>query len=1085
MAEPAEFVARIYFNGAIEGGGFTITDDLVVTCAHLVANETAQVVVDIPARSRSRQYTATVIGWRPLDSAERSGAVRDLCVLRLGERIDGFAAPVIALAAKNTGNPFRTIGFPADYDTGIEATGQIQGNLPGGWRQLDAVQQPGHAVARGFSGTPVFDVRLGAFIGLVGEADKANTKTGTMIPLDVFAQTFPDVARAITVGLIERWRRWEAARRAEIELRAALCASPLHVPTAVDPLWQEFTQRWPWHETLRRDLRTFIDASRGVELLPVRLRDAADAFEAIDCDESYPELLSQLRNAIPRTLLGDLRPLVREEDEKQREAGVHSAFNRRRVNLHEMHQAAYRLTRHAANPRFARCLLLAGRFGSGKTHFCASLLGRDPSDNALKLPVELSTSGDVGGEILAAARSASAIEWATLGDFDSMLGLLKSDDASALDVHVLFDDVHLPMRRNAELLPALTRFIDEYTALHSFHYLLTIQDAQYDRVATQTEFWLRQSAFGPDTGDDSESDFRISHAGGWLFLDDLNEEARTGQAILRNALGWAISPDETAVSRRVLAHPLTATILVDLGQNARSGAAAASLNFPEFVEHFWRRRKATLDPGPLTDAALDEAIALIAQLVSDLGESPPLRDLLRGAEESGRELFGVPWTADRMDAAVEVIEHASLIRTQLEDRNDPASRRLLLLVEAFWCHRLAVVLMRDVRGFTNAKKMSRAVRSWFAERSLPSVAEGTIEFLLLLLFRSDADRLRMPNEEAVDRTTAVARAAFAGNGLSTSAPWLAGARMDAVHQRRFLAAGLPSVVQSPDLRTTFSFLYFLRSATISPTERLESAARAFEAIGQHALGSYFVYFFERTLDDFESASELAGALLSMNGVEAIGVTPILAELAANRLEALAGDHNVLDVLIADYLRPLAQRIANEPRREGRWKRFRFREWLLQAILADLAHRYHIDLYGMLTKRRWYDGARIGIRFPLPLEMEREANIAIGARYRRPLELKERERFVKSLQIMIEDGDQRDRTAAFFIIRHTEPPSESERVIVRPELRPLLGSLSADEAFVSRVASFAGVFEANVEGFVRKNVPPRQPKRPSPPKPPSA
>lgn len=48
--------------------------------------------------------------------------------------------------------------------------------------------------------------------------------------------------------------------------------------------------------------------------------------------------------------------------------------------------------------------------------------------------------------------------------------------------------------------------------------------------------------------------------------------------------------------RRALAHPLTAIILVHL-QNSRAGSGgAASLNFPELVEDFWRRRRATLDP---------------------------------------------------------------------------------------------------------------------------------------------------------------------------------------------------------------------------------------------------------------------------------------------------------------------------------------------------------------------------------------------------------------------------------------------------------------------------------------------------------
>src|SRR5205814_158043 len=120
-------------------------------------------------------------------------------------------------------------------------------------------------------------------------------------------------------------------------------------------------------------------------------------------------------------------------------------------------------------------------------------------------------------------------------------------------------------------------------------------------VAAQSEFWLRQTAVGAGSEDDDETG-RVSHAGGWIILDDLNERAETGQRILSEGLLESRHHEvELAYGKRMLAHPLTAVILVSLGGQA----GAVSLNFPEFVDDFWRRRKATLDPGPLTIADLD------------------------------------------------------------------------------------------------------------------------------------------------------------------------------------------------------------------------------------------------------------------------------------------------------------------------------------------------------------------------------------------------------------------------------------------------------------------------------------------------
>jgi hypothetical protein len=1050
MISGSQFLVRVFRDGTLEGGGFPIASDLVLTCAHVVGSPSATVTIDAPALSGERKYEAVIEEWIG-DAAE------DLCVLRLTqETIPGLEPPALVVACDLLGDAWRVIGFPDRYDEGIEASrGVIGQRLPSGRIQLDSPTITGHAIAPGFSGAPVWDETMRAFVGIVAESDQQpGTKTATMIPLDAFAESFDVVANAMNEGFFGRWRRWEEAQRANIALQAALAEWPLHVQPAASKLWSAFSRENGWHVLVSDEIETMLDAAAGIDL-PSRLYDVLDALQTIDCDVSYPQILDALRSTVPKTLVGDIRGLVRAEEERQRVSGNPLNISPRWMKLHRLQQAAWRLGRLAAEPRFARCFLLAGRFGSGKTHFLASLL--NASSFGLHLPVVIN-GDDIGDAILAAARSAGEIEWKSLADLDAMLSLLSERGEIDLDLFAHFDDIDTAIRRTPSLLPNIVSFIDTHTSLHSLRYIMTIQDAQYDRVATQFQFWQRQTAVGARYEDDDEP-AAVAHAGGWVILDDLNEQHETGQAIMRAGLLPQMHHElELEHGKRMLAHPLTAVILTNLG--GRMGAV--SLNFPEFVDDFWRRRKATLDPTPFSLLDVDEAIALLAHLVANIGETPFVRHLLQRVSERSLELFGVVWTAERFNAVLDVIQTANLIRIELAVRDDPASRRLLLLFETFWSHHLAIMLMRVLKGMTSAKKINRALRSWFEKPSLASLAEGTLELLIFLLLRSDA-------ENGEDRTSPVVRAAFAGQGLSPAAPWLAGAHLAPELQKRFLDDGLPSITPASPLRSTFAFLYFLRNADVSPGEQLAASSRSFEAVATHKLSTYYFYFFERAIERFTSASDLAGALLAMEGVEPVGITPSLGSSAAAALSGLLRTSAVLDVLVSDYLRPLSMRGPAPRLKDQAWHRFFFREWLLHFVLTDLAERLSITLYDILRGQAWYDAGKIGIRFPISRDMEREANIALGAKYRRMRDWRDRQAYQDKLRSMIDSEDILDRVAAFFIIRHTEPPGDTDRVVVRHEFRSMLDLLSRDSQVVGRVASFAGLFAANVPHFV----PPRR------------
>src|SRR5436189_3724356 len=123
MISGADFVVRVFRDGALQGGGFPITADLVLTCAHVVGQESAKITIDAPTRSGERKYEATVAGWRAPQRAELGNAAEDLCVLQLTkEKIPGFGPPVLVVACDILGDSCRTIGFPNRYDGGMQAS---------------------------------------------------------------------------------------------------------------------------------------------------------------------------------------------------------------------------------------------------------------------------------------------------------------------------------------------------------------------------------------------------------------------------------------------------------------------------------------------------------------------------------------------------------------------------------------------------------------------------------------------------------------------------------------------------------------------------------------------------------------------------------------------------------------------------------------------------------------------------------------------------------------------------------------------------------------------------------------------------
>jgi hypothetical protein len=186
----------------VVGAGFLIDDDLVCTCAHVVAealdlraDDTAdgkEVALDFPYLSEP-QVRARVVAIDPLRDDE-SG---DIALLRLLGHLPAGTLPTPILI--DWGGPdqrCRVMGFPADE--GEWATLVLRDRLPNGLVQIDPEAGRELSIRGGFSGAPVWNQQVEATVGMIVAVREK--QHALMIPIE----QIQNMCRRNQIGLSDR-----------------------------------------------------------------------------------------------------------------------------------------------------------------------------------------------------------------------------------------------------------------------------------------------------------------------------------------------------------------------------------------------------------------------------------------------------------------------------------------------------------------------------------------------------------------------------------------------------------------------------------------------------------------------------------------------------------------------------------------------------------------------------------------------------------------------------------------------------------------------------------------------------------------
>lgn len=190
------------------GAGFLVGDELALTCAHVVhaALGTPQggepatgalIEVTFPllrapagAPAGEQRLRAQVEHWVP---PQPSGA-GDVAVLRLSTTVPGSRPLLLADEPEVWQHSARVFGFPAGRPGGVWHKAVLRARQAGGWVQAD-LDGGGYRVSRGFSGSPVWDERLEAVVGMMALAEEGEPPASYLIPTAGLLDAWPGLRR--------------------------------------------------------------------------------------------------------------------------------------------------------------------------------------------------------------------------------------------------------------------------------------------------------------------------------------------------------------------------------------------------------------------------------------------------------------------------------------------------------------------------------------------------------------------------------------------------------------------------------------------------------------------------------------------------------------------------------------------------------------------------------------------------------------------------------------------------------------------------------------------------------------------------
>ena len=775
---------------------------------------------------------------------------------------------------------------------------------------------------------------------------------------------------------------------------------------------------------------------------------------------------------------------------------------------------------------FRKCFPIVGSLGSGRTHFVTSLLGSTPYSSAtqplqtdddwcenhdfLVLLLDQTSTKSLEETILDGINRASGLQWRSLDEFDRFLSgrSVEKDSVPKIRLCIAIDDLQRWLLNRSKItngLDELTQFIEAHTYLSSFFWIFTLQDTSYSQVSGLNSLLRHYSYFQTDIQPQVARDFgnppetqetKDSHFSGWLALDDLNRTEEFGlkliEAGLRRVNASLPAPDllrQNAAVLRNLIKPFVACVLLDMHSQGRIDLQRlATLSYMNFVSEFWEKRKNEFineydrlrsdDFKGINYDDSSQALKLVAETLSQTGEFNPLQKDLEALVVDAASKEGHSKPEQMVAAALSSLTKSGFLKRFVSaDPQMPKYevQRIGFEFEPFWEERLADHI-RNWRSFRrlNETAAQDQLLKWFGVVESSEIEEGVLEFLLLLL-----DGEVGKDERKRGFVSFLQQLAIGSAELPEEAVWFSGVNatvqsqvflMDLVEQRN---------KKLTSQRLLHSVMYFLVECLPQVSQsanRFRLLQPYYRDISREGLSAYFLYIAGRLLPQAHDHKAVRRSMRYLGQSEVMGIQQALGSLTVDVLFGKAeeefGELNEacfesLIRTVINYLKDSLEEADNDYKRRGpikRWERFFYREWVLRFFCSRLVYETGIDAYGLLARLGWYEPHKLGIPWPISVEIHREANLALGDWYRIRRFGKRAELYLKLIQDLVNSDDFRERETAFHLIRHSEATHGEKGLVVEEVFVPMLEKIFLDPELSKTVFRFYELFRMNLSDF---------------------
>jgi len=196
----SKVIARIYSTdrSRIVGSGFYLGDNLVVTCAHVVAQSIYGridgapsgipddlIEIDFPLANDRGVHQGKVVCITPM----REDGGGDIAVIKLNSQLAELNSIAFIRKKNLWGHEFRTFGFPHSQSNGLWVSGKILSLQSNDWLQIET--ESAGRIEPGYSGSAVWDGELSGIVGMVVRITRRDVPIAFVIPTESMVKNCP------------------------------------------------------------------------------------------------------------------------------------------------------------------------------------------------------------------------------------------------------------------------------------------------------------------------------------------------------------------------------------------------------------------------------------------------------------------------------------------------------------------------------------------------------------------------------------------------------------------------------------------------------------------------------------------------------------------------------------------------------------------------------------------------------------------------------------------------------------------------------------------------------------------------------